>query len=228
MSNRVWCGSFLLLWSVPFQLLAQVPPANPAPQQAVAPLKAPSYDKEPYVFELIENKVRFEADGKGQRELSVRVKVQSESAVRELGLLIYPYDSSFESLDVVYARVTKPDGTIVNTPPFDVQELDSAVSRQAPMYTDQREKHIAIKSLSTGDTLEYGLRWTIHDPMAPGYFWFESSFFKEGICLKQILEVSVPVGVPVKIRSPHLNPATRDDGGRTFYSFQKSTLQKPE
>jgi tetratricopeptide (TPR) repeat protein len=228
MSNRVWCGSFLLLWSVPFQLLAQAPPATPAPQQAVATLKAPSYDKEPYVFELIENKVRFEADGKGQRELSVRVRVQSESAVRELGLLVYPYDSSFESLDVVYARVTKPDGTIVNTPPSDVQELDSAVSHQAPMYTDQREKHIAIKSLSTGDTLEYKLRWTIHDPMAPGYFWFDSSFFKEGICLQQLVEISVPMGVPVKIRSPHLNPATRDDGGRTFYSFQKSTLQKPE
>src|SRR5229473_2606694 len=188
MSNRVWCSFFLLLYGVPLQLLAQGPPATQAPPQAAAPLKGPSYDKEPYVFELMENKVRFEADGKGQRELSVRVKVQSESAVRELGLLIYPYNSAFESLEVLYARVLKPDGSVVETSPSGVQELDSAVSRQAPMYTDQREKHIAIKSLSAGDTLEFKLRWTIHDPIAPGYFWFDTSLFKEGICLKQILE----------------------------------------
>jgi uncharacterized protein DUF3857/transglutaminase superfamily protein/tetratricopeptide repeat protein len=227
MRNRWWFGFLLLSCCASFQLLAQTPPATPSPQAAV-PSKAPSFDKEPYVFELIENKIRYEADGKGQRELSVRVRVQSESAVRELGLLVYPYESAFESLDVVYARVLKSDGTIVNTPPSDVQELDSAVSRQAPMYTDQREKHIAIKSLSVGDVLEVKLRWTIHDPIAPGYFWFDSSFFREGICLKQILELSVPAGVPVKIRSAHLDPATWDDGGRTFYSFQKSILQKPE
>ena len=39
----------------------------------------------------------------------------------------------------------------VETPASDIQEVDSAVSREAPMYTDQRERHIAIKSLSVGD-----------------------------------------------------------------------------
>ena len=51
--------------------------------------------------------------GKGQREVSLRIRVQSESAVREFGLLAYPYMASFESLDVVYVRVRKPDGSVV-------------------------------------------------------------------------------------------------------------------
>jgi Domain of Unknown Function with PDB structure (DUF3857) len=128
------------------------------------------YAGESYVIEKIHTTYRFEDDGKGQRELAVRVHVQSESAVRELGVLIYPYSSSFESLDFLATRVRKPDGTMIETPAEDVQDLDSAVSRAAPMYTDQREKHIAVKSLAVGDTLEIQLRWTIHDAVAPGHF----------------------------------------------------------
>ncbi|MGC0773167.1 MAG: hypothetical protein WB543_09545, partial [Candidatus Acidiferrum sp.] len=45
------------------------------------------YSKEPYVFEFIETDVRYEPDGKGQRDLSLRVRIQSESAVHEFGLL---------------------------------------------------------------------------------------------------------------------------------------------
>ena len=217
----------LLLQFASFRAVAQAPPTAAAAAPAVAP-QASSYSKEPYVFESIENKVRFEADGKGQHDLSVRVRVQSESAVRELGLLVYPYDSAFESLDVLYARVQKPDGTVVDTPPSDVQELDSAVSREAPMYTDQREKHIAIKSLSTGDILEYKLRWTIHEPMAPGYFWYDTSYFRNGICLKQTVELSVPRDVKVNLKYTKPEPSVREEGNTRIYTFQTSNLQKVE
>ena len=225
-----WLGFILLLQFASFRVLAQAPStppaAAPAPS-AVSPQVSP-YSKEPYVFESIENKVRFEADGKGQHDLSVRVRVQSESAVRELGLLVYPYDSAFETLDVLYARVLKPDGTVVDTPPTDVQELDSAVSREAPMYTDQREKHIAIKSLSTGDILEYKLRWTIHDPMAPGYFWYDTSYFRNGICLKQTVEISVPRDLKVNLKYTKPEPSIREEGNSRIYTFQTSNLQKVE
>jgi tetratricopeptide (TPR) repeat protein len=191
-------------------------------------VKAASFDKEPYVFELLEDRFRFEADGKGQRELAIRVRVQSESAVRELGLLVYSFNSAFESLEMIYARVLKPDGSVVVTPPSDVQELDSAVSRQAPMYTDQREKHIAIKSLSVGDILEFKLRWTIHDAIAPGYFWYDTSSFQDGICLKHVLEFSVPRGVTVNFKAVDPQPVIREEGNSRIYTIQTSHLEKPE
>ena len=43
---------------------------------------------------------------------------------------------------------------MVETPASDVQDLDSAVSREAPMYTDGEREHVAVKSLSPGDILE--------------------------------------------------------------------------
>jgi tetratricopeptide (TPR) repeat protein len=206
--------------NVPIPPPAKSKPANPPSEDSDA--------KEAYAFELIQNTIRFEADGKGQRDLILRARIQSQSAVREFGLLIYPFASSFESLDVIYARVRKPDGTVVETPSSDVQELDSAVSREAPMYTDQREKHVAIKSLSVGDILEAHLRWTVHDPIAPGQFWYDHTFFREGICLQEILELDVPLNRPVKLRNVDPQPLVREEKGRRLYRFETSNRKIPD
>src|SRR5208337_2091357 len=115
-----------------------------------------------YVIEELKSALRFDADGKGRRQMTFRVRIQSESATHDFGLLIFPYAARFESLDINYIRVRKPDGSVVSTPASDVKDIDSAVSREAPMYTDEREKHAAIKSLSPGDVLEYSLTWTVH------------------------------------------------------------------
>jgi hypothetical protein len=204
---------------------------SPASSPTVAPANhSPDdrYSKEPYVYDLVQTALRFEPDGRGSRDLIVRARIQSESAVHEFGLLVYSFASKFEILDVLYARVRKPDGTVVETPQSDVQELDSAVSREAPMYTDEREKHIAIKSLSVGDILEAHLHWTIREPIAPGHFWFDYSYFHAGICLKEVLEINVPSSLPVKLRNSEPKPSIREEGDRLLYTFQSSHLKKPE
>jgi tetratricopeptide (TPR) repeat protein len=203
-------------------------PASPARPTASSLPAGDPYSKEPYVFELIERNVRFEADGKGQHDLTFRVRIQSESAVHEFGLLAYPYASSFETLDVVYVRVRHPDGTVVETPPSDIQELDTAVSREAPMYTDEREKHIAVKSLTIGDILEAQLRWTIHDPVAPGHFWFDHAYFTSGICLQETLHLDVPAEVPIELHNSDPQPSIRLESGRRLYTFNSSNLKKHE
>ena len=201
---------------LPLFAAGQKSPANAKPEDKFA--------DEPYVIEELTTVARFEADGKGQREAKVRVRIQSESAVREFGLLVYPFMASFENLDVVYVRVRKPDGAVVDTPAEDIQELDSAVSREAPMYTDQREKHIAVKSLAAGDVLEADLRWTIHDPIAPGHFWYDDSFFTAGICLDESLEVNVPANVPITAEGT--KPEIKEEAGRKRFLFHSSHLDK--
>src|SRR5262245_26319489 len=79
---------------------AQAPTEAKPPQFVKSPI-TDDYSKEPYIFELIQTKARFEADGKSQREVTMRVRIQSESAVRELGRLTYSYASSLETAAVV-------------------------------------------------------------------------------------------------------------------------------
>ncbi len=201
-------------------------PAEASSAMADSHSKPPAQDA--YVVDLIQNSVRFEASGLGQRDLIFSAHINSESAVRELGLLVYPFASSFESLEIVYARVRKPDGTIVNTPESDVQELDSAVSREAPMYTDQREKHIAIKSLSAGDVLELHVRWMIHEAIAPGHFWYTHNFFRSGICRKEVLEFNLPRASAVTFNHTDVQPVIREENDRRIYSFETSNLKRSE
>ena len=220
---------FLLCFAPSLALAQESPPASKTKPLRPTKDSAPDANsKEPYVIELLQNTIVFENDGKGYRDLALRVAIKSESAVREFGLMVYPFAYSFESLDVVYARVRKPSGAVVETPASDIQELDSAVSRQAPMYTDQREKHIAIKSLSVGDVLELNLRWTIHDPVAPGHFWYDHSYYRAGVCLKEILEINVPRDFPIGFRNVEPQPSIREEGDRRIHTFQNSNLKEQE
>ena len=203
----------------------QAPPAQSTSPNSTA---TDQFSEAPYVFDFIEKRVRLEADGRGQRDTTFRVRIQSESAVREFGLIVYPYASSFESLEVDYVRVKKPDGTVLETPASDIQELDSAVSRAAPMYTDEREKHIAVKSLAIGDVLEAHLRWIVHDPMAPGHFWYDHFFYRSGICLRETLQIDIPAKVPVKLRNSGPQPSVHDEQGRRVYTVATAQLKKPE
>jgi tetratricopeptide (TPR) repeat protein len=197
--------------------------------QAVPPQATQSeFSKEAYVFEMLHTGVRFEADGTGSREITARIRVQSEAATHEMGLLRFAYASTFEALSVDYVRVRKPDGTVVVTPASDVQEVDSEVSRQAPMYTDEREKHIAVKALGTGDVLEYHLVWKVHDALAPGHFWIMYNFVRGAICLDEQIEVDVPKDLPVKFTSGAIAPVIKDASARRVYTLHSTNLSRAE
>jgi len=73
--------------------LCQDSSAAPAPrsESSANPSAAEAKTTEPYVIELLQSKVVFRADGKGYRDLLLRVNIRSESAVREFGLLAYPF-----------------------------------------------------------------------------------------------------------------------------------------
>lgn len=184
------------------------------------------FSKEAYVFEMLHTRVRFEADGTGSRELTGRIRVQSEAAVHDLGLLRFSYASTFEALNVDYVRARKPDGTVVLTPASDVQEVDSEVSRQAPMYTDEREKHIAVKTLGTGDVLEYHIVWTVHDALAPRNFWIADNYLRTGICLDEQIEIDLPKTVPVKFFSGTNTPEIKEEGTRRVYTLHRANLAR--
>jgi tetratricopeptide (TPR) repeat protein len=186
------------------------------------------FSKEAYVFELLHTHIRFEADGTGSREMTGRIRVQSEAATHELGLLRFSYASTFESINIDYVRVHKPDGTLVVTPASDVQEVDSEVSRQAPMYTDQREKHVAVKALGSGDVLEYHIVWTVHDALAPGHFWISDNFVRNAICLNEQIDVDVPKDVPIKLLSGAITPTIKDAGTRRVYTLHNTNLIRAE
>ena len=196
--------------------------------QAQAPAGAPTakadFSQEPYVVEKTATKLTFANDGTGVREQTTSVRVQSDAGVQKWGLLVIPYESATQTVEIDYVRVEKPDGKTVATPEDNVQDLDSGVTQAAPMYSDLREKHVAVKSLSVGDTVEYRILWRTTKPLAPGQFWFAYDFEHDAIVLDQRLEIDIPPNRPLKVRGGNGKVAISIDSGARSYRWNEPNL----
>ncbi|MGH9427396.1 MAG: DUF3857 domain-containing protein, partial [Terriglobia bacterium] len=100
----------------------QSPKATPEKGQP-STATAADYSKEAFVIEQLKSLYRFEKDGTGQREMTLRVKVHSEAGMERFGQLIFPYSSANEKLEVDFIRVLKADGTAVSASATNVQDL---------------------------------------------------------------------------------------------------------
>lgn len=205
-------------------------PAAPQKSTAAAPQKSaaaahPDYSHQAAVIQSIRTAVSFNNDGTGTRDTTARVRVQSNAGVQRYGVLVFPYPRASERLDVDYVRVRQPDGTVVSTPPSAVEEVTSKVTLQAPEYSDYHEKHVVVKGLSPGSELEYHVQYRIIHPLVPGQFWFDYDFAKTGIVLDEELQVSVPAGRPVKVKSPGMQPVVTEQAGRRTYQWKSSNLK---
>ncbi len=176
------------------------------------------------VIEEMSSKISFDNDGNDTREQTTRVRVQTDGGVQQWGLLNLPFQSATQTVDVDYVRVRKPDGSIVVTPPDNIQDLDSEITRAAPFYSDLREKHVAVKGLGKGDILEYAVHWHTTKPLIPGQFWFQYAFQHDGIVLDERLEIRVPAGRAVKVKGPLATQTVTTEGSSRVYTWTYSKL----
>ena len=146
--------------------------------------------------------------------------------MQQWGLLAFGYAKANETVDIIYVRVRKPDGAVVVTPKENVQDMPTDVSRAAPMYSDLRQKHVAVKGLSVGDTLEYRAEWHIHTAQIPGQFWTDYDFMRDGIALDEQLQVSVPRNRVVKVKSADPQPVITEEGDRRLYTWKTKNLRR--
>ena len=183
------------------------------------------FPKEGAVIEQMVTRVVFQSDGTSTREQRARVRVQSEAGAQQYGVLRFPYQASVERVEVPDVRVIKTNGAVVTTPPDSIQDVTSEIYREAPLYSDLREKHVAVKGLEPGDTLEYSVRWQLEKPLAPRQFWFGYQFIKSAIILGERLEISVPHEREVKLKSQTVQPTTSEENGRRIYIWKTSNLE---
>ena len=122
----------------------------------LSPAAKPDYSKEPYIIQSFTAKLVFRNDGTLTRDdTASRPRFSQMPACKTYGILHFGYAFSTETMDVTRVRVTKPDGSVIDTPAGDIMEVTPDLSREAPMYSDLKDKQVAVKGLQVGDTLEY-------------------------------------------------------------------------
>lgn len=219
------CAAFLLAAAVAAAQEKQpAPPATPGKAPALVPIA--DYSKEALIIEKTLTKIREEADGTGYRETTASVRIQSDAGVKEMAVLEFTYTSSNQQVEIGYVRVTKPDGTVVVTPDYNVQDMPADVSREAPMYSDIHQKHVAVKGLGVGDTLEYKETERTLKPEVPGQFWLEYAFSKDLITLDEELDLDVPADKAMTVVSADKQPAITTAGARKLYHWASNNLSR--
>src|SRR6267143_901914 len=214
--------------------VAQKPESPPSTTPADKPAdgaagKKEDYSQEAFVIEQVRTRLRFESDGTGRKETTARVRVQSEAGVGQWGQVLLGYNSANERVEIPYVRVLKKDGSVVTAPADSVQDLSAPVAREAPVYTDYRQKHITVPCLRPGEVLEYDMATIIHTPLAPGQFWSEYDFDKNNIVLDEQLEVDVPRNRPLKLKTkPGFDPKISEENGRRVYRWTSSHLERED
>ena len=207
------------------------PTSAPADDSATAnpSSKAADYSQEAAVYESYHTVERFENDGTGSKNVTARIRVQSEAGVDQLGQLIFGYNAANQKFDIDYVRVRRADGSVVTASPDAVQDVTAPVLREAPVYTDYREKHVSVPALRPGEILEYSITTTTNTPLAPGQFWSEYDFAKHGIVLDEQLQVNIPANRKIKIKTKdEYPPKISQDGDRKIYAWKSSHLDDDE
>jgi tetratricopeptide (TPR) repeat protein/transglutaminase-like putative cysteine protease len=202
---------------------------SPAKSDSPGPVAVtPESLQEAMVFESIQTKAIYQEDGSGVREVKAVVKALSQAGVQGLAVLTFAYTSADQAVEFDYVRVRKPDGTVVVTPDYNIQDMPAEVSRTAPMYSDVHEKHVTVKALGVGDTLEYLVRYRTIKPQVPGQFWFSYTFDKNVIAKDLQLVINVPAKKYVKVVSPDLTPQIKEQAGRKVYTWTTSNLERKD
>ncbi|HKR26910.1 MAG TPA: DUF3857 domain-containing protein [Acidobacteriaceae bacterium] len=214
-------------------LVCAISTACPAQSSPFAPVataaSADAYRNEAIVFEKSETTYRMHADGTGERDIHILARIQSQGAAQQFGVLAFAYASAYETPVVKLVRVHKPDGSVVDTPATDAIEMPAEVSRQAPLYSDLKEKHIPVRSLAPGDTLEYEIDTSINKAEAPGQFWGADHFMAPGtvIVLSEVLRLEFPADKYVQVWSPNHKATIADQDGLRTYTWSVAQLVTP-
>jgi len=222
MSSKQWFST-LLLFGIAFSLArAQDKGQDRGTEKQSDP--ASNVSREAYVIERVYTRISGENDGTGTRESEAEIRMLADAGVKAFAVLNFTYTSANEVVEIDYVRVRKPDGTVVKTPDYNIQDMPGEITRTAPLYSDIHEKHVAVKGLSVGDVLEYLVRYRVTKPEVPGHFWQEYSFTKNAIARDERLEISVPAAKYVKVVSPEFKPEVKEEGGRRIYRWTHTNL----
>ncbi len=211
------------LWRHALVILSCLGAGPAAGQQASEPSSAkPDYSNEAFVDEDDSTKISVENDGTGTRETSVRIRLQSDAAVQRYGVLTFPYQSAVENVEIVHIRVGKPDGTVIETPKENTQDMPAAITQEAPFYSDLREKHVSAKGLGVGDVLESDAVWHVTKPLAAGQFWLSFDSPADMIVLRGKICVSLPRERAVKWTSSSSKPSITEEANRRLFTWSIS------
>jgi hypothetical protein len=158
----------------------------------------------PAQIELLETRIRVEANGASRKEVHARVRINTELGTRQFARLNFDYNRAFETVEIPLARITHASGGTADILPSAATDQPNPTVVDFSAYQDIRRKTVRILGLQPTDILEYRVVTTAHAPLAPDFYLFHT-FAKDAIVTQEQFELDLPASRAVQLR---VNPAT--------------------
>lgn len=217
----------ILLLASSVALRAQAPPSKPSEKFSEAPTAA-SDSTAPYTIELLETRVRFDADGSSRREVHARARLHTEAGARQFARLNFDYHRAFEQIEIPLVRITHSGGGIADILPSAVTDQPNPAVVDTPAYQDVRRKSVRILGLQPGDVLEYRVITSVtHAPLAPD-FYLAHTFAHDSVITQEVYELDLPAARTIQLRVNPATPATATEtsgeglAARVLYRWQRA------
>jgi Domain of Unknown Function with PDB structure (DUF3857) len=152
---RPLCGLILLFGLFAWPAHSQEAASSTTKQAAKAPEASGKQPELPAQIELLETRVRFEANGDSRKEVHTRVRINNELGARQFARLTFDYNRSFQQIEFPLVRITHEGGGTVDILPSAIADQPNPAVVNAPAYQDVRVKSVRTLGLGPGDILEY-------------------------------------------------------------------------
>ena len=193
-------------------------------------VKPAEYADQPYVFLLDDGIVTLEADGTGTRTYRQIVQILTPEAAEQWGERSFGYSTDREKLTINWARVLRPDGTVITEKPVHEQESLAPVAMEAPVYSDEKLHRLSLGGVAPGTIVDYSYTVQTLKPIIPRDFLTSWSVSTGRLTRRSRLIVDVPESLKPRIQEHHLTFARTEltAGGRRVYTWARSDVPKPD
>jgi hypothetical protein len=191
---------FCLLQASVLATAAQQPAVKPA-EKSEEKQKPAEKSIMPFQIQLLETRVRFEANGDSRKEVHTVVKLNNILGAQEFARLAFDYNRAFQQLEIPQVLITHANGGTSEVLPSAISDAPNPAGEKYPAYQNVRVKSVRLLGLQEGDTVEYRvITTTTHHPLAPD-FWLEHSFDRSGQVLEEVYELDLPTSREATVRT---------------------------
>ena len=142
----------------------------------------------------------------------------------------FGYSTDREKLTLNWARVLRPDGSVVTEKPVHEQESLAPVAMEAPVYSDEKLHRISLGGVAPGTIVDYSYTVQTRKPIIPRDFLMTWSVMTGRFTRRSRLIVDVPASLTPRIEERHLSFARKEvtAGGRRIYTWARTDIPKPD
>ncbi len=191
---------------------------------------SPSADKYPEasgIYLLVDEGLYLTEDNRMVTDTHSVVKIFNDRGKEKFGEVVISYDSTYEKLELEYARTIKPDGSVVTVGDKNIRDVSLYLNY--PLYSNARARIISMPEVAPGAVIEYKAKLTCNKlPNKKDFnfsYWLQTG---EPILLQRC-KVNIPSHRDLKYKivnkeyntfGYNMEPKVNIEGKRKIYSLE--------